>query len=74
MNRDMKRAVGEFGEQGDVEAIMESVERLMGIYKRALLWRQSFSLIDTKEEYRNLMEIFFSLISNSVLVQKKIRL
>ena len=66
INRDMKRAVGEFGEQGDVEAIMESVERLMGIYKRALLWRQSFSLIDTKEEYRNLMEIFFSLISNSV--------
>ena len=66
VNHDVKQAVGEFGERGDVQAIMESVERLMGIYRRALLWRQSFSLIDTREDYRNPMEVFFFEISGVI--------
>ena len=66
INRDVNRVVGDFGERGDAQAIIASVEKLMGIYKRALLWRQSFSLIDTQEDYRNPMEVFFSEISNTV--------
>ena len=66
MNHDLKRAVGEFGERGDAQAIIDSVENLMGIYRRALLWRQSFSLIDTREAYRNPMESFFFEVSSTV--------
>ena len=67
LNYDVNRAIGKAGEQGDVQAIMDSVERLMRIYKRALLWRQSFSLIDTQDDYRNPMEVFFFEVSSTVL-------
>ena len=45
---------------------MDSIESLMGIYKRALLWRQSFSLIDTQDDYRNPMEKCFFELSRPV--------
>lgn len=63
MNHGITQAVGEPGLPGDVQAIMDSVEELMGIYKRTLLWRQSFSLIDTDDDYRTIMERFFFSIS-----------
>lgn len=66
MNGDMSHVVSDFGEQGDAQPIIDSVERLMGIYKRALLWKQSFSLIDTQEDYKTPMEKFFLQISNTV--------
>ena len=68
MNHDLKIAVSTFGEEEDAQPVMDAVERLMGIYKRALLWRQSFSLIDTKEEYHNPMEVFFSVITEPVFL------
>ena len=66
LNNDVKRAAGDFGERGDAQAIMDSIERLMEIYKRSLLWRQSFSLIDTKDDYRNPMEKCFFELSRPV--------
>lgn len=63
LNHGINRAVGASGTTGDALEIVDCVEELMEIYKRALLWRQSFSLIDTNEDYQTIMERFFFSIS-----------
>ena len=79
MNHSITQAVGDSDTPGDVQAIMDSVEELMGIYKRTLLWRQSFSLIDTDDDYRTIMERFFFVISQDafrifdILYEKSVR-
>lgn len=61
MNGDVNEA---FGEPGDANKIISSVENLMQIYKDVITWKLSFGHIDVKHEYRNVIEQFYPLVDD----------
>lgn len=75
MKTDIVDSFGPPGESGDVQEIIASTEKLMGIYKSVIRSRYSFKFIDADMEYRTVItsmyEVYESLCKNiDVFYQK----